>query len=131
MNKKNLKIAVIGCSIMAQRHMQAIEAKDGAELYAVCDNAPEQLEARKKEFNVKFAVSDYRELVNLPELDAVIIVTPDKLHLEMTEAFLRAGKDVLCEKPMALTMEECEKMLNVEKETGRRLMIGQVCRCTP
>lgn len=131
MAEKILNIAVIGCSTMGQLHMQGVEAKTGANLYAICDTAPEQLELRKKEFNVELAVSDYRELVNNPEIDAAVIVTPDKLHLEMTEAFLRAGKDVLCEKPMALTMEECEKMLRIEKETGRRLMIGQVCRCTP
>lgn len=132
MSTKKLKIAVIGCSIMGQRHMQGVENKDGTELYAICDSSTEQLEARKKEFpNVNIAVTDYRELVNMPELDAVVIVTPDKLHLEMTEAFLRAGKDVLCEKPMALTMSECEQMLKAEKETGKRLMIGQVCRCTP
>jgi predicted dehydrogenase len=49
----------------------------------------------------------------------------------MTEAFLMAGKDVLCEKPMALTIEECEKMMEAEKKSGKTLMIGQVCRCTP
>jgi len=51
--------------------------------------------------------------------------------LEMSEAFMRAGKDVLCEKPMALTVAECEHMMRAEKETGRKLMIGQVCRCAP
>ena len=69
--------------------------------------------------------------MNDPNVDAVVVCIPDQLHLEVTEAFLRAGKDVLCEKPMALTMAECEQMMRAEKETGRKLMIGQVCRCTP
>ncbi|MBO5221759.1 MAG: Gfo/Idh/MocA family oxidoreductase [Clostridia bacterium] len=130
MCENKLNIAVIGCSTMGKLHMQGVINK-GANLYAICDTAEEPLEALKKEFNVSLAVKDYRELVNLPELNAAVIVTPDKLHLEMTEAFLRAGKDVLCEKPMALTVEECEYMMRVEQETGKKLMIGQVCRCTP
>ena len=129
---KKLNFAVIGCSGMAEGHMYGItDNKDKANLYAICDTAPERLAERKEKFNWAIAVSDYRELVDDPNIDAVVIVTPDQLHLEMTAAFLRAGKDVLCEKPMALTVAECEKMMRIEKETGRKLMIGQVCRCTP
>ena len=129
--KNNLNIAVIGCSGMAKNHMRGVIAKEGASLYAVCDTAQERLTACREEFSVPVATTDWRELVSDPLIDAVVIVTPDKLHTEMTVAFLRAGKDVLCEKPMALTVAECEEMMRVEKETGRRLMIGQVCRCTP
>ncbi|MBR3837546.1 MAG: Gfo/Idh/MocA family oxidoreductase [Clostridia bacterium] len=132
MSKKNLKIAVIGCSGMAKRHMAGVVAKEGAELYAICDPATDgRVERRRDEFNPTVVCSDYRDLVNDPNVDAAVIVTPDDLHLEMSAAFMRAGKDVLCEKPMALTMEECEEMMRVEKETGKKLMIGQVCRCTP
>jgi len=128
-----VNIAVIGASGMGRLHMKGVLAKEGANLYAICDTAPKQLEGARADlgFPELKCVSDYRELVNDPELDAVVIVTPDQVHLEMTVAFLRAGKDVLCEKPMALTLAECEEMMRVEKETGRRLMIGQVCRCTP
>lgn len=128
---KKLNIAVVGCSTMGKLHAKGIIAADGAELYAICDNAKEQLDAAASELGAQRCVSDWRELVSDPTLDAVVIVTPDKLHLEMTEAFLRAGKDVLCEKPMALTVAECEKMMLAERESGSRLMIGQVCRCTP
>ena len=130
-NKKIINIAVIGCSGMAERHMKGVIAKEGACLYAICDIRKEKLESCKEKYGVKVAVTDYRELVNDPDIDAAVLVTPDQVHLEMTTAFLRAGKDVLCEKPMALTLEECEEMMRVERESGRRLMIGQVCRCTP
>ncbi len=130
--KNNLNVAVIGCSNMGRSHMTGVVNKVGATLYAICDNAADDRLAKcKEEFNVPVAVTDYRLLVEDPNIDAAVIVTPDKLHLEMTAAFLRAGKDVLCEKPMALTVEECTEMRRVEKETGRRLMIGQVCRYTP
>ena len=126
-----MNIVVIGCSGMGIRHMQGVVAKEGACLYGICDSSKEQLERALREVNAPRAVTDYREFVSDQAVDAAVIVTPDKLHLEMTVAFLRAGKDVLCEKPMALTLEECEEMMRVERETGRRLMIGQVCRCTP
>ncbi len=130
MNAKKLNIVVIGCSGMGQLHMQGVINK-GANLYAVCDIHEGRLKEAMEKYNVAIGVTDYRELVNIPEVDAAVIVTPDYFHLEMTVAFLRAGKDVLCEKPMTLTVEECEEMIRVEKETGRKLMIGQVCRCTP
>lgn len=130
MKKNNLNIAVIGCSVMGKLHMRGVTEK-GATLYAVCDTDGERVREAQEEFNVSVGVTDYRELVKDPNLHAAVIVTPDRFHLEMTEAFLRAGKDVLCEKPMALTVEECESMMRAEKESGRRLMIGQVCRCTP
>lgn len=130
--KNKLNIAVIGCSMMAKRHMEGVVAKEGAALYAVCDSADDaRLSKRQKDFDVPVAVKDYRELVNDPNVDAAVIVTPDYLHLEMCAAFMKAGKDVLCEKPMALTMEECEEMLRIEKETGRKLMVGQVGRYAP
>lgn len=131
MNVKKVKIAVIGCSEMAKKHMEGIVSVEGAELYALCDTAPERLAQCGEQFGVKRLVADYRELVNDPEPDAVVLVTPDQVHCEMTCAFLRAGKAVLCEKPMALTMEECREMMRVEKETNGRLMVGQICRCTP
>lgn len=127
---KILNVAVIGLSSMGQLHCGGVLANKSANLYAICDSAPERLEEARKLYPDARALLDYRELVADPRVDAAVIVVPDKLHLEMTVAFLRAGKDVLCEKPMALTLEECEKMMKVERETGRSLMIGQVCRFT-
>lgn len=131
MKRNKLNMAVIGASAMGERHIQSIYENEHANLYAVCDTDKKRLEGIEKRFSPNMTVLDYRELIDLPELDAVVIVTPDQLHREMTEAFLRAGKDVLCEKPMALTVEECLQMMTAEKESGRKLMIGQVCRCTP
>ncbi|MBR7165343.1 MAG: Gfo/Idh/MocA family oxidoreductase, partial [Clostridia bacterium] len=87
MSKKNLKIAVIGCSGMAKRHMAGVVAKEGAELYAICDPATDgRVERRRDEFNPTVVCTDYRDLVNDPNVDAAVIVTPDDLHLEMSAA---------------------------------------------
>lgn len=129
MSENKLNIAVIGCGV-GKLHVDGM-VKKGVQPYAICDPDPERLEACKNEYNVSIAVSDYKELVNDPNVNAVVIASPDQIHLEQVEAFLRAGKDVMCEKPMALNLEDCEKMMQIEKETGRILMIGQVCRFTP
>lgn len=128
---KKINIAVIGCSGMARNHMKGVVNCENAHLYAICDIHDEQIAESKKLYTPDVITKDYKELVTDPNVDAVILVTPDQLHLEMTEAFLRAGKKVLCEKPMALSMEECNKMREIEKETNGYLMIGQVCRMTP
>ena len=131
MAKNILNIAAIGCSAMGEIHLQGLKEVEGINLYAICDSArDERLMKCKEKFGVEKAVTDYRELLNDDKVDAVILVVPDQVHLQMTCEFLRAGKDVLCEKPMALTMEECEEMMKVEKETGKNLMIGQICRFT-
>lgn len=130
MSKNKLNIAVIGCH-MGENHIKGIVEQENADLLAICDIDPARLEKCKNEYKPQIVTDDYRTLVNNPDLDAVAVVTPDQCHLEQTVAFMRAGKDVLCDKPMALTVEECEEMMRVEKETGRQLMIGQICRYTP
>ena len=129
MSKKKFNVAVIGCGNIATSHLKGVAAKEECELYAVCDNATDdRLERRKNDYGAKIAVKDYKELLGDPNIDFVIITVPDNSHMEIACAFMRDGKDVLLEKPMALTLPECEEMLRVEKETGKRLMVGQVVR---
>jgi len=132
MSKKKFNVAMIGCGAIADFHLQGVLAKEECELYAVCDSAADdRLERRAKKYGAKLAVKDYRELVDDPNVDIAIVATPDYSHKEIACAFLRAGKQVLLEKPMALLAEDCEEMRRVEKETGNRLMVGQVVRYNP
>src|SRR6185295_5025876 len=68
--------------------------------------------------------TQWRDLITHPDVDAVIISTPPSLHAEMTIAALRAGKHVLCEKPLARTLEECQEMVKAAGETGSFLATG-------
>ena len=131
MENNKLNIVVIGCSGMGRNHMKGVCAQEGAVLYGVCDIHDDVLFQARDEFNVPHTTNDYMDFVNDPAVDAAVIVTPDPLHMEMSVAFMRAGKDVLCEKPMTLSVAECVEMMKVEKETGRKLMIGQVCHFAP
>ncbi len=130
MENQKIRYAVIGIS-MGGRHLISILHNRETELVAICDVNEEALWKRQKKYRIPKATTNWRDLVDDPDIDAVVVATPDQTHLEMSSAFLRAGKHVLCEKPMALTMEECMEMMQVEAETGKILMVGQIGRCAP
>lgn len=131
MSEQILRIGVISASSMARQHMEGIVANHRARLTAVCDVDQARLQAVVDTYRVPAAYTDYRELISSADVDAVVVCTPDNLHREMTVAALRAGKHVLCEKPMALRNDECAEMVRAARECGRQLMIGQICRYTP
>ena len=137
MIEKKLKVAVIGCGSISKQHIPAVLAKPECELYAVCDSASDnRMQLRMEEvgmpdFCKEHAYTDYRDLVNDPNVDIAIVTTDDYSHRQITCDFLRAGKHVLLEKPMALSNEDCLAMLQAEKESGSRLMVGQVVRYNP
>ncbi len=130
MKKDIYNIAVIGGN-MGKPHMASVTQNKNTHLYGICDLKVDLLEELKNEFNPDVATTDWHDFINDPKVDAVLVVTPDQLHLEMTKAFLEAGKHVMCEKPMALTVAECEEMMRIEKRCDARLMVGQVSRFAP
>lgn len=129
--KKKLKIGVISCSIMAQVHMQAVMDNPNTELAMLCDLNETLLHEAAEKFGVEKTAVDYRDVLNDPGIDAVIIVTPDQTHREITLAALAAKKHVLCEKPMALKLDECRDMIAAAKSAETKMMVGQICRYTP
>ena len=128
---KVLNFAVISAATMGQRHMKGIVQNPQCHLYGICDINEDKLKEAAELYHPDKCVTDYMELVNDPAVDCVVVATPDPFHYQQTVDSLRAGKDVLLEKPMSLHYEQCLEMLKVEKETGRHLMIGQVSRCAP
>lgn len=76
-------------------------------------------------------MTDYRDLVAVPGIGLVSVASPDYYHAEQCIAAMEAGKDVLCEKPLTLTMKEGKEIAAAVTRTGRRFMIGQVCRYAP
>lgn len=131
MENKILNVGVISCSGMATGHMKGVINNPRAKLVAVCDIDFEKAKKVAAERGVEKVYADYRELLEQPEIDAVIIVTPDQLHREMAVAALEAGKHVLCEKPLALTREDCKAIADAVKKSDKKFMVGQICRFTP
>ena len=129
--EKILRTAVIGASGMGCSHMKAVRAHERARLVAICDIDLPKAEKAALEVGNPAVYADYREMLDKEDLDAVIIVTPDQLHREMAEYALGKGLDVLCEKPMTLTLEDCRAMVRAADASGKQMMVGQISRYTP
>lgn len=126
MSKKDiLRIGLIGCgragSIHAGNFSQRIPE---AQLVALCD--PIEVAAKKlaDELLVSKTYQSHRDLIRDPEVDAVVIVVPTDLHMQMAIDAANAGKHILCEKPMAMNSGECEQMIQAADENGVKLQLG-------
>ena len=119
-----IKIGVLGCGKIAQvRHIPEYAANPDCELAAFYNPTRKRAEDMAAKYGGK--VYDTPEaLLADPEIDAVSVCAANYAHAELAIKAMRAGKDVLCEKPMAVTPEDCEAMVRVAKETGRTLMIA-------
>ncbi len=130
--KKTLKYAVIGCGNFGNRHLEALTLVRGVEIVALCDIHIEKCEERKAQYNLDAnCYTDHNEMLANEDIDIVAVATSDQAHKQATVDALKAGCHVMCEKPMALLLEECEEMIKVADETGNLLMVGQVCRYAP
>ncbi|HEY5535119.1 MAG TPA: Gfo/Idh/MocA family oxidoreductase [Ignavibacteria bacterium] len=128
MNRK-LNIALVGCGSIGLRHAEHIISL--ANLKAVCDIKEE----RGKTFSNKFGVSNYLSIDKLIEmekdLDLIAICTPNGLHCMHTVTALNSGINVLCEKPMALSLKECDRMILASEHSNKRLFIIKQNRFNP
>lgn len=127
-----LRIGVVGCGPIAQfAHFEACRKARNAELYAICDVAPE-LVARMAAIHAPRAIyHDYAAMLADPQVEAVIVATADQFHVPLAMEALAAGKHVLVEKPLGVTVEECEALCARVRETGRVLQVGTMKRFDP
>lgn len=131
MEKKKVRLALIGAGGFAGTHLAQLKDVTNCEVVAIADINPDHLAEKSKEFGIKDTYLDYHELLARDDIDAVSLPLPDQVHCQVTVDALRAGKHVLCEKPMALDLDECKEMIRVAKETGKQLMVGQIARYSP
>ena len=120
-----VKIGIIGCGKIAQvRHIPEYLDNKSAQLIGFFDVNQERAADIASQYGGR-AYKSYQALLADPSIDALSVLTPNFTHAEIAIAALRAGKHVLCEKPMATTLADCEAMAAAARETGRKLMIGQ------
>ena len=119
---------MIGYGAWGKHHAAAIRAAPGLTLAGVACGGEVSAAAARNELAGVPVYRDYRELLGDPSIDAVDIVTPNHLHGEMGVAALEAGKDVLLEKPMAVTVAECDRLVAAAERSGRVLSIGHELR---
>ncbi len=125
------KFGVIGAgSIARKRHLPELQDNPYAEIAAVCDTTLERAKEMTDLYGGK-AFKDYRALIAMKNLDAVIVCATNTTHSEMTIAALQAGKHVMCEKPMATTLEEAQAMIDAAEQSGKFLMIAHNQRLAP
>lgn len=114
---KKIRFALAGCGHIAKKHAEAIKAIEEAELVAVCDSEPAALKTFVSKYGVK-GYGFYQELLQDREVDVVNICAPSGLHSAMGIAAARAGKNVLVEKPVAITLEEADALIENCERAG-------------
>ena len=126
---KKIKVAVVGTGSISGLHIRAYMKNPNVELYALCDINEEVLKKAGQTYGVTRLYTDEAEMLkDLPEIDAVSVCTWNSAHASCSIMALNAGKDVLCEKPMALNATEAQAMLDAARKNNCKLMIGFVRR---
>lgn len=132
MKDKKVRFAIIGADFTLRALMAMWYPKDLGELAAVCDWNPEMLEKFRKDYGAEYPdvrlVGSFAEVLAMDDVDAVFVMVRDQYHEEMAVAALEAGKAVYLEKPMALTIEGCDRILDAAVRNKGRLFVGHNMR---
>jgi predicted dehydrogenase len=121
---KTLNVGIIGCGKIAQyRHIPEYLANKNTKIAGYFDLNKKRAENLAEEFGGK-AYDSYQDLLANEDINAVSVCTTNFTHAEITIAALKAGKHVLCEKPMATTLEDCQSMVDTAQDESRFLIIG-------
>jgi predicted dehydrogenase len=124
-----LKVGILGCGPISQAaHFESVVKARNAELHAICDVADDLRERMAATHAPRKAFRDYDEMLADAELDAVVIATSDAFHVPAALAALQAGKHVLCEKPLGISVEEVELLKAAIKSSGKVLQVGHMKR---
>ncbi len=124
-----LRVALAGCGVQAQvALLPALKSHPAVDLVALCDSDIRKLHTLCARYNVKRYYTDFDRLKDEPDINAIVIATPNYLHAPMTIAALESGKDVLCEMPLGMNAAEVREMVTTARRERRRLMPCLVTR---
>ncbi|GCE31811.1 oxidoreductase [Dictyobacter alpinus] len=119
---EKLRFGIVGCGVIGPTHAEAIRSLDSAELVAVADIVPEKAQKLADKFHVK-SYNSLQEMLAAEQLDVVDVCTPSGMHGEHACQIMRAGSNVIIEKPMEIRHDRIEEILRVQKETGKKLAV--------
>ena len=123
-------VGIVGSQFIAEIHAEALKQVSGANLIAVASPTEERVTAFAERFDIDWFL-DYHELLQMDEIDIVSLCIPNYLHCEATVAAARAGKHVICEKPLCMNLEEADRMIAACAEAGVKLMYAEELCFTP
>jgi predicted dehydrogenase len=113
-----IRVGVIGVGFIGPAHVEALRRLPGIEVAAIAGSSNDEAEAKAESLGVPHAFGDYRQLLARDDIAVVHICTPNNLHFEMARAALRAGKHVVCEKPLAMSVKEAAELVELAAKTG-------------
>ncbi|TET22525.1 MAG: Gfo/Idh/MocA family oxidoreductase [Candidatus Cloacimonadota bacterium] len=132
MRESKIRIGIIGTGAVTQTgHIPAFKSLSKAELIALCDSDKDKLAFLSKKHRISKVYSDYEKMVSDKAIDAVVIASPNNMHLPMIEAACSAKKHILCEKPLARTAEEASKICSIVNKSKSKFMLGLNNRFRP
>ena len=120
-----MKLGILGAGGIASTMAKTVAGMKDVEAYAVAARDLGRAQVFAQKYEVKKAYGSYEEMLADPEIDAVSVCVANHVHAEITIAALKAGKHVLCEKPMATKLKDCQMMVDTAEQMGKKLMIGQ------
>ncbi len=126
----NLKTAVIGAGAMGRHHARVYTELPQSTLVAVADTSTERTDPIASKYGVP-AYTDYQEMLDIEQPQAVTVAVPTSLHREVAEDVLKSGADILIEKPIAATVEEAKTLIELAEKLNRKLMVGHIVRFDP
>jgi len=125
---KKVRVAIIGTGFIAHYHARALKAQEGVEIVAACSTRVEAVRAFADQYDIRERSTDASRLASRKDIDAVVIGIPNKFHAPYTIEFLKKGKDVLVEKPLAMNHKEGEAIVKTSRKTGKLVMVGHMWR---
>src|ERR1700682_3265233 len=127
-----VKVGIIGSQFEADIHAASFKiASEKAEVVAVASPTPGNAAALAKRYGIPRVFTDYREMLKERDIEMITIAAPNQLHAQMTADCAQTGKHVVCEKPLAMTIEECEPMIHVTQQAGVLLLYAEELFFTP
>lgn len=125
-----MNFAIVGCGFIAKKHAKAIQKVNGANLVAVCDRIPETMNFYEKEYNAK-PYTDLDEMITKEDIDVVCICTPSGLHAPLSVQVAEAKKHIVLEKPIAMTLEDTDKIIEACQKNNVKLSVVHPNRFRP
>ncbi|CAN5733521.1 Gfo/Idh/MocA family oxidoreductase [soil metagenome] len=128
----HLRIGVLGCGQIAQAaHFEAVRKAQNASLYAICDVAEDLLRRMAVQHEPNKTFTSYEQMLSDDDIDAVVVAIADQFHVDATLRALDAGKHVLVEKPLGVSIEECKLVAEKADNTGLIVQVGSMKRFDP